>query len=83
MYQIKLTKQAIKDYKSLSSKLKKKFKDIAKEVLAANPHGGKKLLGDLKGNYSYRLSIKDRIIYSIDKKKKLVYVKRTRTHYGE
>jgi len=60
-----------------------KLKQILSEVIAVNPYVGKKLLGSLKGNFSYRLNIKDRIIYSIYKKKKIIYIKRTRTHYGD
>jgi len=37
----------------------------------------------LKGNYSLRLNIYDRIIYSVSEEKKIVYIKRARTHYGD
>lgn len=82
-FEILFTKQAKKDIESLSPKLKKKLKQILLEVIAEKPNSGKKLLGELKGNYSYRLSLKDRIIYSVNQKKKHIYIKRTRTHYGE
>lgn len=82
-YKILLTKQAVKDIKSLTPKLKLKLEAILSEVISQDPFLGKKLLGDLEGNYSYRLTIKDRIIYSVDKNKRQVYVKRTRTHYGQ
>ena len=59
------------------------LKDILTEVLDAAPYEGKRLLGDLEGNFSLRLNIKDRILYSIDEKKKVVYIKRARTHYGD
>lgn len=82
-YEIFFTKQAVKDIKSLTPKLKLKLRAILSEVIAYDPFLGKKLLGDLEGNYSYRLSIRDRIIYNTDKKKKHIYVKRARTHYGQ
>jgi Txe/YoeB family toxin of Txe-Axe toxin-antitoxin module len=40
-------------------------------------------LGDLSGSYSYRLTYKDRIVYSLDEERRIVYVERARTHYGE
>ena len=82
-YEIRITKQALKDIGELSPKMKKKLKDILTEVLTFTPHEGKKLLGDLEGNYSLRLNIKDRIVYSIDEDHKTVYVKRAKTHYGD
>ena len=82
-YEIRITKQALKDIGELSPKMKKKLKDILTEVLTFTPHEGKKLLRDLEGNYSLRLNIKDRIVYSIDEDHKTVYVKRAKTHYGD
>ena len=41
------------------------------QVIADNPYAGKKLLGDLDGSYSFRLTYKDRIVYSLDETKKL------------
>ncbi|MCK5198278.1 MAG: type II toxin-antitoxin system mRNA interferase toxin, RelE/StbE family [Spirochaetales bacterium] len=82
-FEIKITNQALKDIKKLNPKLKEKLKAILVELLSKNPYLGKPLLGDLKGNYSYRLTLKDRIVYSIDEDKKIIYIKRARTHYGE
>ncbi len=81
-FQIFFTKQAKKDVQLLSPKLKQKLKNILIEVISQNPNAGKKLIGELEGNLSYRLTIKDRIIYSIDKKNNRIYIKRARTHYG-
>lgn len=81
-YEIVFTKQAFKDVKSLSPRLKEKLKSILQEVISENPFVGKKLLGELDGNFSFRLDLKNRIIYSIDKEI-VVYVKRARTHYGD
>ncbi len=82
-YEIVFTKQAFKDVKSLSPKLKEKLKSIIQEVISENPFVGKKLLGELDGNFSFRLDLKNRVIYSVDKENGLVYVKRARTHYGD
>lgn len=82
-YVIRITRQAKKDIDTLSPKLKRKLREILLEVLAENPYEGKKLIGDLAGSYSYRLTYRDRIVYSIDEKDKIVYIERGRTHYGE
>ena len=82
-WEIRFTKQAKKDVEQLPPKLKAKLRDILLEVLALNPYEGKKLLGDLAGSYSYRLTYKDRIVYSLDEERRIIYVERARTHYGE
>ncbi|MBI2553046.1 MAG: type II toxin-antitoxin system RelE/ParE family toxin [Candidatus Rokubacteria bacterium] len=82
-WEIRFTKRAKKDADRLTPKLKDKLRDILVEVLALNPDEGKKLLGDLSGSYSYRLTFKDRIVYSLDEKRRIIYIERARTHYGE
>ncbi|HLD56652.1 MAG TPA: type II toxin-antitoxin system RelE/ParE family toxin [Candidatus Omnitrophota bacterium] len=82
-YEIRITHRAEKDIKKLSPKLKDKLYDVLTEVIAKNPFEGKKLLGDLEGSYSYRLTYQDRIVYSVDTKKRIVYIERARTHYGD
>ena len=82
-WEIRFTKQAKKDVEQLPPKLEVKLRDILLEVLALNPYEGKKLLGDLSGSYSYRLTYKDRIVYSLDEEHRIVYIERARTHYGE
>jgi len=82
-YTLRITHTARKDIEKLTPKLKQKLKDILENVISVDPYEGKKLLGDLAGSYSYRLSFKDRIVYSIDEKNKIVYIERARTHYGE
>ena len=83
MYEIRLTKEAVKDVKLLSPSFRKKLEGLLRNVVASDPYGGKKLVGDLTGFYSLRLSYQDRIVYSVDKKKKIVFVHRCRTHYGD
>ena len=82
-WEIRLTKQASKDIDKLPPKLRKKLRDILVEVLAIDPYEGKRLLGDLAGSYSYRLTYKDRIVYSLDEKQRTIYIERARTHYGD
>jgi mRNA-degrading endonuclease RelE of RelBE toxin-antitoxin system len=82
-YEVRITKQAIKNISTLPPKLKRKLKSILLEVLTNNPYEGKKLIGELAGNDSLRLTLHDRIVYSIDEGKKIVFVKRVRTHYGK
>lgn len=81
-YEIKITKTALKDINLLSPKLKEKLKSILIEIISDNPYIGEKLVGDLSPHYSYRLNIKDRILYLIDEEKKVVYIKRAKTHFG-
>ena len=81
-FEIRITRRAEKDIQKLSPKLKNKLHSVLTEVIAQDPFEGKKLLGDLEGSYSYRLNIKDRIIYSIDPHKRIVYIERAKTHYG-
>lgn len=81
-YQILITKKAKKDIDQLSKKLKEKLRNILCEVICNNPYQGKKLRRKLLGYYSYRLSIKDRILYSIDEGNLIIFLVRARTHYG-
>ena len=82
-YSIRITHQAKKDIDKLPPKLKKKLKDILINVLSVNPYEGRKLLGDLSGSYSYRLTFQDRIVYSIQEKERTICIERARTHYGK
>ena len=83
VYEVGFTKEAKKDVAKLTPKLKQKLKKIIQDKIAIDPYGGKKLVGDLAGFYSMRLTYKDRIIYTIDNKQKLIYIHRAKTHYGE
>ncbi|MCK4401867.1 type II toxin-antitoxin system YoeB family toxin [bacterium] len=82
-YEIRFTKTAFKDVRKLSAKLKQKLKEILLKQVAEEPYSGKKLIGDLMGFYSIRLSYKDRIVYSVNENEKIVYIHRARMHYGE
>lgn len=82
-YEIRLTRRAVKDVKKLHPKIKEKLYEILTNIIAKNPYEGKKLIGDLKGSWSYRLTYQDRIVYSIDATNRIVYVERAATHYGD
>ena len=82
-YQIRFTRQALKDLEKLTPKLQEKVRQFCAEVLEKEPHSGKRLVGELKGSFSLRISYQDRLVYSIDQKNKIVYVERCRTHYGD
>ncbi len=83
VYEVRFTRRAEKDVKKLTPQLRRKLYEILTEVIARDPFQGKKLVGDLTGSYSYRLTYKDRIVYSIDVKNRVIYVERAATHYGE
>jgi len=78
-YTILFSKQAQKDINQLSPKQKEKLKDILVNTLAINPYAGKALKGNLDGLRSYRLSLKDRIVYEIyEDEKELLMVRAKR-----
>ena len=79
-YRVTFARRAVKDLEQLSPKLRTKLQDIVTNRLAVEPHSGKKLLGDLAGYRSIRLTYKDRIVYRIDDEARVVYVVRARTH---
>ena len=82
-YEVRFTKEAVKDFHKLTPKLQQKLKEVLTESISKNPLCGKRLVGDLAGFFSYRLTFKDRIVYSVDDAAKTIFVHRTRTHYGE
>jgi addiction module RelE/StbE family toxin len=82
-YEIRFTKEAVKDVKKLTPRLRKKLQTTATGQLHENPYAGKRLVGDLEGFYSLRLTHKDRVVYTIDEALKVVFVHRARTHYGK
>ena len=82
-FAVRFTKEAAKDVKKLSPRLKRKLREMLLADIATNPFSGKKLVGDLLGFYSVRLTHQDRIVYSIDESTRTLFVHRARTHYGE
>ena len=82
-FDVRFTKEALKDIKRLSPRLKEKLKEIILNQIAVDPRAGKKLVGYLQGGFSVRLTYQDRIVYSIDQKNRTVFVHRAKTHYDD
>ncbi len=82
-YEIRFTRTAVKDVDKLTPKLKDKLREICVNTITQNPYSGKKLVGDLEGFYSFRLTFKDRIVYTVDENSRIVFIHRTKTHYGD
>jgi mRNA interferase RelE/StbE len=82
LYEIRFTNEALKDVRKLSHRLTTKLKEIIENKIAVEPYTGKKLVGQLKGFYSIRLSYQDRIVYSVDEESQTIYIHRAKTHYG-
>ena len=84
-WRLRYTKQARKDAKQLAAAgLKPKGKDLL-DVLAADPFWSplpfEKLVGDLSGAYSRRITIQHRLVYQVLTAERAVKVLRMWTHY--
>ena len=79
------SKFAIKDAKKISAAgLKEKAQtllDLLETDPFQNPPPYEKLIGDLKGAYSRRISIQHRLVYEVFRKEKTVRILRMWTHY--
>lgn len=82
-YQFQFSKQAQRDIAELAPKQKTKLQEILTEILSENPYLGKVLKGNLGGLRSYRLNLKNRILYEIYESEKMVLIIRAKSHYGE
>ena len=85
IWQIILSRQATKDAKKIAqSGLKPQAKKLL-ELLEENPYKipppYEKLVGNLQGFYSRRISIQHRLVYQIVENEKAVHVLRMWTHY--
>ena len=85
MYKVFLSKKALKDRRLLKGAgLEKKARGLL-QVLVKDPFQSppsyESLRGELEGYYSRRINIQHRLVYSVDIKKKVVYVYRMWTHY--
>ncbi|QQO07860.1 Txe/YoeB family addiction module toxin [Breznakiella homolactica] len=85
MYRVVFTKQAQKDAgKAGQAGLKEKIESLI-GILKKNPFQTpppyEKLLGDLTGTYSRRITIQHRLVYQVYEKEKAVKVIRMWTHY--
>jgi Txe/YoeB family toxin of toxin-antitoxin system len=86
-WQVLFTKQAQKDAKKAASaglrtKIESLFVILARDPLQSPPPY-EKLVGDLDGAYSRRISIQHRLVYQVLKEEHVVKVIRMWTHYGD
>ena len=84
-WKLVFTKQAQKDAKKLaSSGLKPKARALL-ELIAEDPYRKpppfEKLIGDLSGAYSRRITIQHRLVYQVLEDEKVVKVLRLWSHY--
>jgi toxin YoeB len=87
IWEIALTKRALKDAKKISqSGLKNKVDKIIK-ILKTNPYQNppsyEKLTGDLAGMYSRRINIQHRLVYEVDDENKRVKILMMWSHYDD
>jgi len=79
------TKQAEKDAKKLAAAGLKPKAEALLELLERNPFetppSFEKLVGDLSGAYSRRISIQHRLVYQVYAKERVVKVLRLWSHY--
>ncbi len=79
------TKQAQKDARKLAAAgLKEKTSgllDVIREDSFQNPPPYEKLVGDLTGAYSRRITIQHRLVYQVLKDERIVKILRIWTHY--
>ena len=85
MWEIALTKRALKDAKKISGLgLKSKVEKLI-EILRTNPYQNppsyEKLTGDLAGMYSRRINIQHRLVYEVDEENKRIKVLMMWSHY--
>jgi toxin YoeB len=82
---VRLSRQAIKDAQKLAKAGYKAKAEKLLNVLEINPFMNpppyKKLVGNLEGFYSRRITIQHRLIYSVSETNQIVYVLRMWTHY--
>ena len=75
MWTIKYSKQAVKDSKKIEqSNLKQSvvnLLEVLKENPFQNPPPYEKLIGDLTGKYSRRITIQHRLVYEVFEEKKI------------
>ena len=85
MWSLAFTRQAQKDAKKLQAanlRLQtEKLLDILRENPFLNPPPYEKLLGDLSGAYSRRITLQHRLVYQVMEEERTVKVLRMWTHY--
>lgn len=85
MWRVVFTKRALKDAKKLSAAGLRSKTEKLLDMLRENPYQTsppfEKLLGDLSGAYSRRITIQHRLVYQVIAEEKVVKVIRMWTHY--
>ena len=84
-WQIVFTKQAQKDARKIAATgLRAKAEDLL-EIVRENPFRSPppfhKLVGDLSGAYSRRITIQHRLVYEVLEQEKIIKIIRMWTHY--
>lgn len=86
-YTILMHRDVKKDWNHLQKgqvkKAKEKISKTPKHPYNDSPEDSEPLKGDLKGWFSQRISKKDRLVYRIEKDKKIVYIAAVCTHYDD
>lgn len=85
MYEIRYTKNAIKDIPKIrGANLNEKLKNLI-ELLKVNPFQNpppyEKLIGDLQGFYSRRINIQHRLVYTVSEDLKQIKILSIWSHY--
>ena len=85
MWRLYYTRQAQKDAKNITGAgLKEQTQallDVLEKNPLQNPPSYEKLVGDLAGAYSRRITIQHRLVYQVYKKEKAIKIIRLWTHY--
>lgn len=85
MWQLVYTKQAQKDAKKLSAAGLRPKAETLLQIVQKNPFQApppfEKLIGDLEGAYSRRITIQHRLVYQVIKESRIVKIIRMWTHY--
>jgi Txe/YoeB family toxin of toxin-antitoxin system len=84
-WRVVFTKQARKDARKLAAAGLRPRTEKLLQLLAENPFGRppsfEKLVGDLAGAFSRRITLQHRLIYQVLEKERIVKVLRMWTHY--
>lgn len=84
-WQVILSRQAVKDAKKITQANLKSQTEKLLAILAENPYVTpppyEKLVGNLQGFYSRRISVQHRLVYRVEVSEKVVHVLRMWTHY--
>jgi Txe/YoeB family toxin of toxin-antitoxin system len=86
-WQVVFTTQAQRDARKIGAAGLRIRAERLLEILRKNPFQTpprfERLVGDLKGAYSRRINIQDRLVYQVLEKGRVVKVLRMWTHYGK